>query len=231
MSSVSLRSTSGVRRLSQRYLPEPKPESTAVGRTAWWKRATDVFVASLALAALAPLFALIAFLIKRDGGPVFFRQKRVGQNGREFWFYKFRSMVVDAEARRDHLVAVNHHGETGVTFKMRRDPRVTAVGRLLRRASLDELPQLWNVLKGDMSLVGPRPALPAEVARYTPEERARLAVRPGLTCIWQVSGRADIPFEQQVQLDLEYIARRSFWFDLSLLFRTIPAMITGRGAY
>ena len=140
-------------------------------------------------------------------------------------------MVVDAEAHRRALQAKNQHGAQGVTFKMKNDPRITRVGRILRRTSLDELPQLWNVLKGDMSIVGPRPALPAEVERYTAEEQTRLVITPGLTCLWQVSGRADLSFEEQVRLDLEYIAKRSFWFDLILIARTIPAMLSGRGAY
>ncbi len=195
------------------------------------KRVLDMTVAGAALVVLSPVFLLIAVLVRRDGGPVFFRQLRVGQGGREFGFYKFRSMVVDAEARRIALAASNDHGHECVTFKMKRDPRVTAVGRFLRRTSLDELPQLWNVLKGDMSLVGPRPAIPTEVAKYTPFQRGRLAVKPGLTGLWQVSGRGDVPFEQQVRLDLDYIARRSIWLDLSLIVRTIPAVLTGRGAY
>ena len=195
------------------------------------KRALDVIVAGAALMALSPVFLLIAVLVSRDGGSVFFRQVRVGRGGRAFGFYKFRSMVVDAEAHRLALAARNDHGQECVTFKMRRDPRVTAVGGFLRRTSLDELPQLWNVLKGDMSLVGPRPAIPAEVALYTPAQRGRLAVKPGLTGIWQVSGRAELPFEEQVRLDLDYIARRSIWLDLSLLARTVPAVLTGRGAY
>ena len=195
------------------------------------KRLLDITAAGAALVALSPLFLIIAALVRRDGGPVFFRQKRVGQGGREFGFYKFRSMVVDAEARRLALAASNDHGQECVTFKMKRDPRVTAVGRFLRRTSLDELPQLWNVLKGDMSLVGPRPAIPSEVALYTPAQRGRLAVKPGLTCLWQVKGRGDLPFEEQVRLDLEYITRRSIWLDLSLIVRTVPAVLTGRGAY
>lgn len=195
------------------------------------KRVFDFTLSGLGLLVLAPLFVVIGLLIKLDGGPVIFRQKRVGKDGREFWFYKFRSMSVDAEQRRENLIAANQHGHDGITFKMKRDPRVTRVGRVLRKSSLDELPQLWNVLKGDMSLVGPRPAIPAEVARYTSYQSGRLAVAPGLTCLWQIAGRADIPFETQVELDLEYINRRSFWFDLVLMARTLPALISGRGAY
>jgi exopolysaccharide biosynthesis polyprenyl glycosylphosphotransferase len=195
------------------------------------KRALDMLISATALLVLSPLFALIAFLVKRDGGPALFRQQRIGKNGRPFDFYKFRSMVVDAEVHRRALLAKNQHGANGVTFKIKNDPRITKLGRFLRRTSLDELPQIWNVLKGDMSLVGPRPALPSEVAIYSAEERARLAVTPGLTCLWQISGRAEIAFEDQVRLDLEYIAKRSVWFDLILIARTIPAILSGRGAY
>ena len=212
-----------VRAYSARPKSEPSPSAGP------WKRVIDVAGAGLALAALAPVFAVVAVLIKRDGGPVFFGQTRVGRGGRTFRFYKFRSMVVDAEARRAELFGENERG--GFTFKMRRDPRVTPIGRFLRRTSLDELPQLWNVLKGDMSLVGPRPALPSEVEMYTYEERARLAVTPGITCIWQVSGRADLPFDDQVRLDVEYIENRSLRLDIKLMLLTLPAMIHGRGAY
>jgi lipopolysaccharide/colanic/teichoic acid biosynthesis glycosyltransferase len=195
------------------------------------KRVTDVSVAVFALIALALVFAVIALLVRRDGGPAIFRQRRVGKNGRLFWMYKFRTMVVDAEARRVTMAGWNNHGRDAVTFKMRRDPRFTPVGKVLRCTSLDELPQLWNVLKGAMTLVDPRPALTSEVAPYTPEDRQRLSVPPGLTCLWQVNGRSELPFREQVRLDLEYIARRSLWLDLSLLVQTIPAVVCGRGAY
>lgn len=195
------------------------------------KRAIDVAVSLAALVALAPLFLAVACLIRRyDGGPVLFWQTRVGRWGREFPFPKFRSMRTDAEGLKTALMARNDH-QSGVTFKMKNDPRVTPVGRVIRKLSIDELPQLWCVLKGEMSLVGPRPALPREVALYTLSDRRRLDVTPGLTCIWQVSGRGDIAFEQQVELDLQYIQSRSVWLDLSLLARTIPAVLTGRGAY
>jgi lipopolysaccharide/colanic/teichoic acid biosynthesis glycosyltransferase len=140
-------------------------------------------------------------------------------------------MVTNAEEIKKKLAEQNQHGGEGVTFKMRNDPRVTKIGRVLRRLSLDEMPQLWCVLRGDMSMVGPRPALPSEVEKYTQEQRKRLSVEQGITCIWQVSGRGDIPFEEQVALDMEYIAKRSFWFDVVLLLKTIPAVILGRGAY
>lgn len=195
------------------------------------KRALDVAVALSLLVALAPLFALVAVLIKvTDGGAVLFWQTRVGKRGREFRFPKFRSMVPNAERLLASVLHQNHH-QAGVTFKLKRDPRVTWIGRILRRTSIDELPQLWCVLTGQMTLVGPRPAVPREVAQYTLTERRRLAVTPGLTCIWQVSGRGDIPFHRQVEMDLDYIHRQSFLLDMKLLLQTVPAVLLGRGAY
>lgn len=196
------------------------------------KRAIDIVVGTAALLALSPLLLVVAALIKlHDGGPVLFWQTRVGQWGREFAFPKFRSMVMDAEQRLKAIQASNDHGAAGVTFKMKRDPRVTPIGRIIRKLSIDELPQLWLVVKGDLSLVGPRPPVPREVARYTLSDRRRLNVKPGLTCIWQVSGRSQIPFERQVELDVEYIHSQSLWFDLCLLLKTVPAVLLGRGAY
>jgi lipopolysaccharide/colanic/teichoic acid biosynthesis glycosyltransferase len=195
------------------------------------KRGLDVIITVIALIVLAPIFGLVALLIKlHDGGCVFFVQRRVGKDGQTFAFYKFRSMTMDADDLRPHLLRRNHHPDS-LTFKMRKDPRVTWIGRIIRRTSLDELPQLYNVLRGEMTLVGPRPALPCEVERYTEAERRRLAVTPGLTCIWQVSGRADLPFRDQVQLDIAYIHRQSLLLDLQILARTIPAVVCGRGAY
>lgn len=194
------------------------------------KRLIDVVGATAALAMLALPLALLALAIKLESrGPVFFWQYRLGENGVPFRFFKFRSMVVDAEARRGDLAAVNE--AAGPIFKIRHDPRITRVGRWMRKSSLDETPQLFHVLMGQMSLVGPRPPLPEEVENYEPWQRERLAVRPGLTCIWQVSGRSDIPFERWVELDIEYVRRRSLLLDLSILLRTIPAVFTGRGAY
>jgi len=164
-----------------------------------------------------------------DGGGAFFSQTRVGQFGREFKMYKFRSMCLDAEQRLKDLLAKNHHRE-GVTFKLKDDPRITRVGKWLRKFSLDELPQFYNVLKGDMSLVGPRPPVPREVVKYAPADRRRLAVKPGITCIWQISGRAEIDFSGQVQLDVTYIESQSFLTDLTILARTVPAVLSGRGA-
>jgi lipopolysaccharide/colanic/teichoic acid biosynthesis glycosyltransferase len=196
----------------------------------WAKRGLDVAVAGGILLLALPLWVLIAACIRLDGGPVLYWQARVGRWGREFRFPKFRSMVVNSDHLRAQLEAANEHGGAGVTFKLENDPRITRVGRFLRRTSLDEMPQLWCVLTGDMSLVGPRPALPAEVARYTVAQRRRLEATPGLTCIWQVSGRSQIPFAGQAVMDLEYIRTRSFRGDLVLLLKTIPAVLVGRGA-
>jgi lipopolysaccharide/colanic/teichoic acid biosynthesis glycosyltransferase len=143
--------------------------------------------------------------------------------------YKFRTMRTDAEKLKEQLIKHNEAG--GVIFKMKRDPRITRVGRILRKLSLDELPQVINVVRGEMSIVGPRPPVPSEVAEYTPADRRRLEARPGLTCLWQVSGRSDIPFERQVSLDVEYIETRSLWQDLVILARTVPAVLLGKGAY
>ncbi|MFO1413323.1 MAG: sugar transferase [Burkholderiales bacterium] len=196
------------------------------------KRTVDVVVVLAALVLLAPVLAAVAIAIRlHDGGPVLFWQVRVGRNGRHFPFPKFRSMCVNAEAVRAQIEARNQHGADGVTFKMKRDPRITPVGRLIRRTSIDELPQLWCVLRGDMSLVGPRPPLPKEVDRYSLADRARLSVTPGLTCIWQVSGRSEIPFPEQVRMDVRYIHEQSLATDVKLLLLTVPAVVLGRGAY
>jgi lipopolysaccharide/colanic/teichoic acid biosynthesis glycosyltransferase len=195
------------------------------------KRALDVTVALLLLVALLPFLLLVSLLIKlQDGGPVLFSQTRVGKGGRHFKFYKFRSMAADAEARLA-AVRAEHGSEDSLRFKLERDPRITTLGRLIRKLSIDELPQLLNVLRGDMSLVGPRPPVPAEVAEYDAYERRRLSVEQGLTCLWQVSGRSLLSFEDQVELDLRYIRERSFWTDLTLLVLTVPAVVSGKGAY
>ena len=195
------------------------------------KRTFDFLFAASLLLVSSPFLLLIAVAIKMtDGGPVLFWQRRVGQFGEIFNFPKFRSMIMDADKIVDTLAAHNHHGDS-ITFKIKRDPRVTRVGQLLRRFSLDEVPQLWCVLTGQMSLVGPRPALPREVQWYSQQQRRRLHVRPGLTCIWQVSGRADVPFAQQVQMDIDYVENHNFLLDLRLVAATVPAVITGRGAY
>jgi exopolysaccharide biosynthesis polyprenyl glycosylphosphotransferase len=195
------------------------------------KRALDFVLSLIALTLLGPLFIAIAALIKlEDRGPVIFPQTRVGRYGREFKMFKFRSMHPDAEARLREVLAKNQH-ETGVTFKIKNDPRITRVGRWLRKFSFDELPQFYNVLRGDMSLVGPRPPLPREVAQYSLADRRRLAVKPGITCIWQISGRAEIDFSGQVQLDVRYIESRSLREDVKILCKTIPAVLRGTGAY
>jgi len=196
-----------------------------------FKRIIDIVVSVLMLIMLAPLFVVVGLCIKSvDRGPILFWQTRVGLWGEEFPFPKFRSMVTNAETLKKTLLAKNDH-EKSVTFKMKKDPRVTWIGRIIRKLSIDELPQLWCVLIGHMSLVGPRPSLPQEVVQYTLSERRRLDIIPGLTCFWQVNGRGDIPFDQQVQLDVKYIESQSFWLDVKLLFQTIPAVIFGRGAY
>lgn len=195
------------------------------------KRLIDILGAAALLLLLVPFFAGVALAIRLDSpGPVFFKQTRVGRWGMLFPMWKFRSMYIDAEQRRRALMKENEM-VGGVTFKMKEDPRITSVGKFIRKASIDELPQLWNVLLGQMSLVGPRPPLPSEVNQYSLDDRRRLEVVPGITCIWQVSGRSEIPFEQQVQLDIEYIESHSIWLDIKLLLMTIPAVLMGRGAY
>ncbi len=195
------------------------------------KRAADVALSASAIATLWPLFGAVALAIKAtDKGPVLFWQPRVGRFGREFPFPKFRSMVTNAEALKDKLQAQSEHTDAR-TFKMKKDPRVTWIGRLIRKTSIDELPQLWCVLRGDMSLVGPRPPVPKEVALYSLADRRRLEAIPGLTCIWQVSGRGDIPFPEQVKLDVQYIESQSLWMDVKLLAQTVPAVLLGKGAY
>lgn len=194
------------------------------------KRLFDAAAAAVGLILLAPIIAVIAVAIRLDSpGPVIYRSRRVGEGGRVFRFYKFRSMVRDAEALR---AALNHLNEVeGPVFKIQRDPRATRVGAWLRRTSVDELPQLWNVLKGDMSLVGPRPPIPEEVVQYEPWQLRRLSVRPGITCLWQVSGRSGVSFDEWMRMDMEYVERRSLRTDLSILLRTIPAVLSRRGAF
>ena len=196
-----------------------------------FKRLMDIILSIVAIIAGSPVFLITALLVKLTSpGPIIFWQVRVGRYGRHFKFYKFRSMYIDAEARKAELLKHNESGD-GVIFKMKRDPRITPVGRFIRKFSIDELPQLFNVLLGDMSLVGPRPPLPSEVRTYSLEDRKRLNITPGITCIWQVSGRSELPFSKQIALDKEYISSRSAWKDFLILLKTIPAILTGRGAW
>jgi lipopolysaccharide/colanic/teichoic acid biosynthesis glycosyltransferase len=197
------------------------------------KRLTDIVVSTIALVMLAIPFLFIALLIFiTSGRPIIYRQTRLGLGGRPFTLYKFRTMVPTADRDRSMLLHLNgRNGDNGPIYKPEpNSTTITPVGRFLRKFSIDESPQLLNVLRGDMSLVGPRPPLPEEVATYTPHELQRLSVTPGLTCIWQVSGRSNIPFDQWVELDLEYIRHRSYAGDWKLIVQTIPAVLTGRGA-
>lgn len=191
------------------------------------KRGLDILLSLPLLVLLAPAMVVAAMLIRLTShGPALFKQKRVGVNGREFTFYKFRTMVADAEQLKKKLVHLNEMD--GPVFKIRGDPRITSIGRILRRTSLDELPQLFNVLLGQMSIVGPRPPLPDEVRQYQQAQRRRLSVKPGLTCLWQVSGRNQIKFERWMELDLEYIDNWSWWLDLKIIARTVPALLRGQ---
>ena len=194
------------------------------------KRLMDIIGASLGLLLASPIMLIVAILIKLEDpkGSIFFSQIRNGTYPNTFKMYKFRSMYVDAEERLQELMHLNE--QSGPVFKIKDDPRITKVGKFIRRTSLDELPQLFNVLKGDMSLVGPRPAIPREVEQYTTYQKQRLFVKPGLTCIWQVSGRNNIEFDQWVELDIEYIKTRSLWLDIKLILLTIPALLGDENA-
>ncbi len=191
----------------------------------------DRVTASLIVVALALPIAIVALLIKLTSpGPVFVRQPRVGRFGKSFTAYKFRSMREDAEMLRDQMEHENSHGAPTI-FKVKRDPRVNRFGRLIRRTSIDEIPQLFNVIRGEMSLVGPRPPLPREVMHYQPHHLLRLAATPGMTGLWQIRGRSEIPFDDMVEMDLEYIRRWSLWLDLYIILRTPLAVVGGRGAW
>lgn len=195
------------------------------------KRGLDILGSGMLILALSPAFIFIALCIKlEDGGPGRFNHTRVGKYGRLFKMFKFRSMCMDAEARLSELLSKNQHLK-GVTFKIKEDPRITKVGKWIRALSLDELPQMFNVLRGEMSLVGPRPPVPREVALYSMQDRRRLEAVPGITCFWQVGGRAEIDFPQQVELDVMYIERQCFWTDVKILLKTIPAVVNRKGAY
>lgn len=196
----------------------------------FFKRALDIVCSGLALLVLSPIFLIIAIAVRSDGGPAFYSQERVGKNGKLFRIYKFRSMCVNADSPEmlAKLAALNEMD--GPAFKIKNDPRITKVGRFIRRTSLDELPQLINIFIGDMTIVGPRPPLVSEVAQYTEYQRQRLLVKQGLTCYWQCSGRNNINFEEWVELDLKYIRERSLWTDIKIIFMTIPAVLSGDGA-
>ncbi len=196
----------------------------------FFKRAMDIVCSGLALLVLSPVFLVIAIAVRSDGGPAFYSQERVGKNGKLFRIYKFRSMCVNADSPEmlAKLAALNEMD--GPAFKIKNDPRITKVGRFIRRTSLDELPQLINIFIGDMTIVGPRPPLVSEVAQYTDYQRQRLLVKQGLTCYWQCSGRNNINFEEWVELDLKYIRERSLWTDIKIILMTIPAVLSGDGA-
>jgi exopolysaccharide biosynthesis polyprenyl glycosylphosphotransferase len=194
------------------------------------KRLLDILGAGIALLLSLPALVSLAALIRLESrGPVFYKSIRIGRGGRPFVFYKLRSMVQDADRKRHTLSHLNE--ADGPVFKIARDPRVTRVGKFIRSTSLDEIPQFWNVLKGDMSLVGPRPPIPEEVAQYEPWQLRRLDVQPGITCLWQISGRSRLGFEEWMRLDLQYIKHRSFLLDMRILVRTIPAVLSREGAY
>lgn len=194
------------------------------------KRIFDVAASLFAVVVLSPLLLLVALIIYIDdpqGSPLY-TQERVGKDGKIFKFYKFRSMVVNADSMLDQLAAQNE--KDGPAFKIKDDPRITRIGKFIRKTSIDELPQLINIIKGDMSVVGPRPALPKEVEQYTEREKSRLLVKPGLTCIWQASrNRDDISFEKWIDLDIEYIENRNFWLDIKLILKTFIVIFTGNG--
>ena len=197
---------------------------------AFAKRLFDIAFSTIFLLVSSPILLIIALAVKvTSRGPVFFKQVRVGRGGRYFYCYKFRSMCADAEAKKETLMHLNE--ASGPVFKIKNDPRITPIGGILRKFSLDELPQFINVLKGEMSIVGPRPPIPCEVNAYGPYERQRLAIRPGLTCLWQVSGRSNVSFERWVELDLLYIESMSFTHDLKIVLKTIPAVVLGSGAH
>ena len=194
------------------------------------KRGFDILASGVALVLLSPLFGILTVKIKKeDGGPAFYSQTRIGKNGKPFKMWKFRSMIVNADKMVKQLEEQNEID--GAMFKIKDDPRVTKIGHVIRKYSLDELPQLWNVLKGDMSLVGPRPPLPMEVADYTDYDKLRLTVTPGCTGLWQVTKCNDADFDEMVELDLEYINNSSLWFDFKILLKTVGVVIHPNSAY
>lgn len=194
------------------------------------KRLLDIIVSGIAVILLSPVLLVLFLLVRSDGGPAIYSQMRVGKDGKRFRIYKFRSMCVHADSPEmlAKLAAMNEMD--GPAFKIRRDPRITKVGHFIRRTSMDELPQLFNILKGDMTIVGPRPPLESEVRQYTDYQKQRLAVKQGLTCYWQCSGRNNLSFEEWVELDLKYIRERSLWTDIKIILKTVPAVLSGDGA-
>jgi exopolysaccharide biosynthesis polyprenyl glycosylphosphotransferase len=194
------------------------------------KRISDILISLLAIILLSPIFLITAIAIKLESkGPVFFKQSRVCKNGREFNMLKFRSMCADADKKLQECLHLNE--KDGPVFKIKNDPRITRVGRFIRKYSIDELPQFFNILHGDMTVVGPRPSLKSEVAQYTPYEARRLCVKPGLTCYWQVSGRSNLSFKEWMALDLKYINESSLFTDIKIIIKTIPAVLFCKGAY
>ena len=224
-------SRSGIRVLQFRYLLKIGIWEIGLRSVFAVKRFLDIILSGMALLVLSPMFFVVGLaIVIEDGFPVFFAQNRVGLHGRVFRFYKFRSMYRNAEQLKDQLIKQNE-SKDGVIFKMKNDPRITRVGRFIRRFSIDEMPQFLNVLLGDLSIVGPRPPVPREVAQYTLDDRKRLHVKPGLTCLWQIQGRSEIPFKEQVRLDLQYIHSQSVIRDLVIMVKTVPAVLLGRGAF
>lgn len=195
------------------------------------KRILDILGSLFGLLFLSPLFLIVALLMKREEphGPIFFSQMRVGKDEKQFKMFKFRSMCLDAEEKLEELL--DHNEVDGAMFKMKDDPRVTKIGKFIRKTSIDELPQLWNVLKGEMSLVGPRPPLIREVMEYTEHDKQRLLVKPGCTGAWQVSGRNEVGFEEMVRLDIDYIENLSLWNDVKIIFKTVGVIFKPNGAY
>lgn len=210
-----------------------RPNGIVIIKAGWYdfvKRCFDIVFSLSAIIVLLPIFIVLSILIKLfDNGSIFYISDRVGRNGKVFRFYKFRSMCENADHVFENIKGLNE--TTGSIFKMKDDPRVTRIGRFLRRTSLDELPQLFNILKGDMSFVGPRPPLVREVQTYDDNARKRLAVKGGLTCYWQISGRSNLGFDEMVKLDVKYINERGIWTDIKIVLKTIPAVFRGDGAY
>lgn len=205
-------------------------EQIFVRRIPLWKRGMDILGAIVGLVVFSPVMLAVTIAIKLTSkGPVIFKQKRAGLGGKPFTFYKFRSMVIDAEDKKKQLMKFNFR--TGPVFKMNNDPRITTVGKFIRKSSLDELPQFYNVLRGDMSLVGPRPPTLDEVPQYDSWQNRRLEVKPGITCIWQISARHDSDFDNWVRLDIEYVKKKSLLLDIKILLLTMPAVLSRKGAH